>query len=153
MEFIQTVSEEIRQAMTITKPRLMEISAQRASQKLSPDAWSKQEILGHLIDSALINHQRFVRGAFDLAEYFPGYEQNRWVMIQNYNARNWAELIEFWVLCNRHLSLMLDCLPTDAQNNLCNIGQEAPVPLSFVITDYVRHLKMHLEQILEDTTG
>jgi hypothetical protein len=150
VEFVETVSAQIQKTITIAKPRLIEIPAQVACRKPSPEAWSKQEVLGHLIDSALINHQRFVRGAFDLAEFFPGYEQNRWVMIQNYNERVWAELIEFWALCNLHLCQMLDCLPEDAKNNLCNIGQETPVPLSFVITDYLRHLKMHLTQILED---
>lgn len=29
--------------------------------KLSPDKWSKKEILGHLCDSAVHNHVRFVK--------------------------------------------------------------------------------------------
>jgi hypothetical protein len=33
--------------------------------KPAPDKWSKKEILGHLIDSAANNHQRFIRAQYE----------------------------------------------------------------------------------------
>ena len=42
-------------------PQLSAISDEAASRKPAPNKWSKKEILGHLIDSAANNHQRFMR--------------------------------------------------------------------------------------------
>jgi hypothetical protein len=146
---MKTASELICEIISTAKPRLMEVPPDSACQKAGLDSWSKQEILGHLIDSALNNHQRFVRGAMDAAENFPPYDQNRWVEIQGYNERDWGNLIEFWVQCNDHLCQVLDRLPEKALNNHCIIGKDNPVTLGFVIEDYLRHLKLHLGQILE----
>lgn len=46
------------------------------SEKPSNNKWSKKEIIGHLIDSAANNHQRFVRAQFeDLPSI--AYDQNK----------------------------------------------------------------------------
>jgi hypothetical protein len=144
-----SVSEKIRETVTLAQPQFLGISPESANHKTNPATWSKQEILGHLIDSALNNHQRFVRGALNVADNFPPYDQNRWVEIQGYSERTWGELIDLWGQCNLHLCWMLDRLPAEALNNPCNIGKEAPVALGFVIEDYLRHLKLHVGQILE----
>ncbi len=146
---MKTVSEKIREIITLSKPKLLQISPESACSKVSLDSWSKQEILGHLIDSALNNHQRIVRGALNVAEHFPPYDQNRWVEMQGYNERQWGDLIELWAQCNFHLCWALDRLPEEALNNPCNIGKETPVTLGFVIEDYLRHLNLHLGQILK----
>jgi hypothetical protein len=146
---MKTISAKIREIVTPAKPRLLEIPPESATQKVSPDAWSKQEILGHLIDSALNNHQRVVRGALNAAADFPPYNQNRWVEIQAYNEMDWADLVEFWMQCNFHLCRVLDHLPEEALNNPCNIGKDKSVTLGFVIEDYLRHLMLHIDQILE----
>ena len=144
----KNVSEKIRNLITAAKPELLKISPEIAGRKPSPDAWSKKEIIGHLIDSAANNHQRFVRAAQNLAGDFPAYNQNRWVEVQCYNEMSWPELVEFFSLYNRHLYRVMDVLPEDVLNNPCNIGKEDPVTLEFVIKDYLRHLRQHLEQIL-----
>ena len=146
---MNTVSEKIRELIAVAKPRLLEISPEIVCQKIDRDTWSKQEILGHLIDSTLNNHQRFVRGAQNVAGDFPTYNQDRWVQTQCHNERKWVDLVDLWVQCCFHLSWVIDCLPEGAFNNPCNIGKENPVPLRFIIEDYLRHLKHHIEKILE----
>jgi hypothetical protein len=148
---MDTLAEQIRATVKSAESGLREILAEDARKPLAPGEWSKQQILGHLIDSALNNHQRCVRGAYDAAELFPPYDQTRWVEIQGYNQRHWEELVEFWLQCNFHLCQVLERLSGEELGNLCNIGKEAPVTLEFVMTDYLRHLKMHLKQILERT--
>ncbi|MEM6770857.1 MAG: DinB family protein, partial [Bacteroidota bacterium] len=61
--------------------------------KPQPNIWSKQEILGHLVDSAYNNHQRFLRapGQGDLR--FPGYDQDEWVRRNGYQNRPSEEVI------------------------------------------------------------
>src|SRR3989304_6658487 len=93
---MKTTSEQIRELILASKPKLLNIPPDIASKKLSPDVWSKKEILGHLIDSASNNHQRFVRAAQNIASDFPTYNQNRWVAVQRYNEANWSDLVELF---------------------------------------------------------
>ncbi len=145
---MQTVSEEIRRRIATAKPKLLEISPETARAKPGPDRWSKQEMLGHLIDSATNNHQRFVRGALDLAGDFPVYQQNEWVAAQRYNEAEWAELVELFAHYNLHLARVIDGLPAEVLSNPCNIGEAEPVTLRFVIEDYLSHLLHHLDRLV-----
>lgn len=143
-----TVSDKIRELIITTKPELLKIPPNTTTQRITPESWSKQEILGHLIDSAANNHQRFVRGAQNTARDFPPYQQTGWVEVQAYNTMNWVELVEFFTHYNFHLCRVIDVLPADVLDNPCNIGREKPATLGFVIEDYLRHLRQHLEEIL-----
>ena len=149
---MKTIAEKIRLAVTQAEPVLSGISPDSASEKEHPASWSKKEILGHLIDSAANNHQRFVRGAQNVAVDFPPYDQNRWVEIQQYNKMDWPDLIGLFVRYNLHISRVLETLPQDVLDNPCNIGKGNTVALRFVIEDYLRHLQHHIEKILEGTS-
>jgi hypothetical protein len=147
MSNINVISKSIRELITSAKPELLKISPSAAGIKTGPDKWSKKEIIGHLIDSASNNHQRFVRAAQNIASDFPPYNQNRWVEMQCYNKLIWQDLIELFFYYNLHISSVIDSLPEDVLTNPVNIGKENPVTLEFVITDYLRHLKHHVEQL------
>jgi hypothetical protein len=144
---MRALSEKIRSMIAAVKPELEKISEKHAGKKPSPDSWSKKEIIGHLIDSASNNHQRFVRAAQNIATDFPAYDQNRWVEVQGYQEMNWSDLVEFFCQYNNHLCRVLDFFHQDVFSNLCNIGKEKPVTLEFVSKDYVRHLEHHLKQL------
>ena len=74
---------------------LSKISETKFNEKPAPGAWSKKEILGHLIDSATHNHQRFVRTQF---EYIPkiSYDGDQWVNHSHYQEMPSGHLIRFW---------------------------------------------------------
>ncbi|MBI3049361.1 MAG: DinB family protein [Acidobacteria bacterium] len=113
-----------------------------------PGKWVKKEILGHLIDSAANNHQRFVRA--QLAESYagPGYEQEAWVAAQRYRQRPWTELVELWAVLNRHVAHAMESVPAAKLQTRCTIGDAEPVTLEWLMRDYLRHLRHHLAQIL-----
>ncbi len=115
----------------------------------APGKWSVQEILGHLVDSAANNHQRFVRAQEVRVLTFPKYEQDSWVSLQGYNAIPWVELIELWRLYNRHLAHVMRRIPEEKLAVECRIGPLDPVTLQFLLEDYVVHMKHHLGQIEE----
>ena len=115
--------------------------------KVNPAKWSKKEILGHLTDSAVNNHQRFVRAQMTEEFSFPGYEQDEWVRRQDYNAKPWTELIDLWRLNNRHVAHVMRNIPEDKLDTMCRIGGGNPVTLGFIAEDYVTHLKHHLTQL------
>ena len=144
---LESLASELTRVVEDAAQRLRAIEDAAAGLKPNPDVWSVKEILGHLIDSAANNHQRFVRAqlANDLA--FPGYEQNGWVRSQDYQGRSWHRLIDFWVLYNEHLAHVIRRIPESASNVPCRIGTNEPMTLSALAKDYLAHLCHHLEQI------
>jgi DinB family protein len=92
-------------------PSLHAISDETSSQRPAPGKWSPREIIGHLIDSASNNHQRFVRAQLQDDLVFPGYEQDAWVAVQRYQQAPWRELVELWAGFNRHIARVMEKAP------------------------------------------
>jgi hypothetical protein len=111
------------------------------------DKWTRKQDLGHLVDSAANNHQRFVRARFTSPFVWPGYDQLEWVSLHRYSERPWDELVDLWVALNRQVAAAVDSLPAEKLQTTCVIGQEKPAPLEWWVEDYLRHMKHHLEQI------
>lgn len=146
---MKETSQQIRSLVHKTVSELSIIHSEKTGFKSSPDKWSKKEMLGHLIDSALNNHQRCVRAGYNAADQFPPYDQNNWVSIQHYNELDWHDLIRFWNELNQHLCHVIEHLPNEIKLNKCNIGKEELVTIEFVIKDYLRHMQHHIGQIID----
>jgi DinB superfamily len=143
---VKQIAQELTSIVEEASGALRQLD-ERAASAATPGKWSPQQILGHLIDSAANNHQRFVRAQQVPDLLLPGYAQEFWVESQDYAHRNWLELIEFWRLYNRHLAYVISRIPADKLTTNCRIGASEPATLGWVIEDYLRHLKHHLEQI------
>jgi DinB superfamily len=127
-------------------PLLSVIPEDAASKKPAPNKWSKKEILGHLIDSAANNHQRFVRLQLQTEISLPGYDQDDWVRLNRYQQRTWDEIVTLWSAYNRHLASVIESLGDSALGHVWH-SPDGDVTLEFIANDYVRHLKHHLKQI------
>ena len=116
----------------------------------APGKWSKKQELGHLIDSAANNHQRFVRAALSNGESYagPNYDGNAWVALQSYNSAPWDLLVNLWHAYNRHLVRVLGNIPEDKLDIVCRVGDEPPQTLGELIDSYLDHLAHHLHSIL-----
>ncbi len=147
---MKNIANEIRSVVNQASERLALMTPGQVSRKETPNSWSKKEVLGHLIDSATNNHQRFVRACSNAAAAFPTYQQEDWIRVQRYNESDWGTLLELWSAYNRHLSDVIERIPQDALSAHCNVGQENPVTLEFVVEDYLRHLQHHLRTILDE---
>ena len=139
---------EFAATLQSTPKRLVDIADADAEQKPAPGRWSKKEILGHLIDSVANNHQRLVRAQSARSTEFPAYAQNEWVKAQAYNLAAWPDLVNLWLLYNRHLLHVLRNLPEAVLNQDVSIGGKPPMSVQAMAQDYVGHLKHHLAQIL-----
>ena len=126
---------------------LQEVGDKEMSEKPNAEKWSKKEILGHLIDSATINHQRFVRGQF---EHNPeiSYDQNKWNEYSFYQEIETQQIIKFWTIYNAQLIEIIKRIPCKNLNNQIKIGDNL-LTLEFIINDYVEHLEHHLKQIIK----
>jgi len=142
------MSERLAEILATVPAQLSAISDEDAARRSGPDRWAPKEILGHLIDSAANNHQRFVRGQLVERLDDPSYEQERWVAVQHYQKEPWPDLVSLWVAMNRHLLHIMRNVDRSKLETPVSIRGDATVPLSHVMTDYVRHLEHHLGQIL-----
>ncbi|HEX9653984.1 MAG TPA: DinB family protein [bacterium] len=137
------------QFLCATIPALLrKISDEEFSEKPSPDKWSKKEILGHLIDSAANNHQRFLRVQFEDTPHIV-YDQVNWNRYSHHRAMNTQHLISFWEIYNRHLLAIIKTITPENLQRTCRINQPEPVTLQWLIEDYVRHLGHHLRQVVD----
>ncbi len=110
--------------------------------------WSRREELGHLVDSAVNNHNRFVRAALEPEYRGPGYEQDAWVSLHRYAEVPWPALVEIWRAHNAILVPLVAAIPDGRLSTPCTVGGAAPVPLGFLVDDYVLHMRHHLDQVL-----
>jgi hypothetical protein len=145
---MRDVIEEFKRTVSGSYDRLVKISEAESKEPLSDGKWSRKEIIGHLIDSATNNHQRFVRAQLEGSHSFPDYEQKPWVTLQGYKDQAWEDLALFWKSYNQHLLHVVSRIPEDKLSVLCTVGNDEPATLGFIVEDYVRHMKHHLNQIL-----
>jgi DinB superfamily len=129
-------------------PTLFDLSEDAVAHKSTPDRWSKKELLGHLIDSAVNNQVRFVRAQSAPRSDFLRYEQEFWVAAQSYATEPWPDLVNLWFLLNRHLLHVVKAMPAEVLPHECMIAGYAEMTLQALIIDYVRHLEHHLTQLL-----
>jgi hypothetical protein len=109
--------------------------------------WSSKQILGHLIDSAANNHQRFVRAALEGSLVWPGYDQNGCVRIEAFQQAPWPLLVETWASLNRLLAHVLAHLPAASAEAPCRIGSDNAITLAALAESYIAHLEHHLDQL------
>jgi hypothetical protein len=144
---MKELSQQLLRVVEAAEPKLRTISEGEAAKPTLPGGWSRKQVLGHLIDSASNNHQRFVRAALQPSLDFPPYDQNGNVRLQAPQEADWSLLISLWAAYNRYLAHIIARLPADKLETVCRIGPGEPVTLDFLAKDYVTHLLHHLNQI------
>jgi hypothetical protein len=138
--------------------RLEAVSDGDAARRPAPGQWCAKEIVGHLIDSASNNHQRFVRARWQEDLVFVGYDQDAWVEAEEYRAAPWLELLDLWVGYNLHLARVMRATPesvrlrSHTRHNLDQLAWKPvapgePATLDYFMRDYVDHLHHHVRQI------
>ena len=164
---IDAPAQYVRQLMVTiadAEPWLARLPSETIRWKPKPTAWSIAEIIGHLIDSAANNHQRFVRADAQGDLVFPGYDQEHWVRAQAYEAHPWNDVVTLWAAYNRHLGRLMALIPASVRerqhhrHNFDQIGwrsfaADQPATLDDLMHDYVLHLEHHLAQIRDRVRG
>ena len=156
---MEDVIEDFRRTVEESAARMLSMTEEESRKPRAEGKWSAKETLGHLIDSASNNHQRFVRAQFTDDLVFPGYEQERWVRAQAYIEEPWPLLVALWRSFNLHLAHVMEHSPEASRlasrerHNLeqigwIKIGEGEPATLEYLMRDYVGHMKNHLRQIL-----
>ncbi|MDQ2855396.1 MAG: DinB family protein [Acidobacteriota bacterium] len=149
-DFCRTVEHAGEQLLLITE--------EQAALPKAVGKWSPKQTIGHLIDSAANNHQRFVRAQFTDDLVCPAYDQDAWIEVQRYNEESWSQLVGLWQHYNLHLAHVMTAVAEQARTKLRTphnldrvawqtVSTTEPVTLEYFMRDYVRHLQHHLDQI------
>jgi len=142
------IAAELRTVVTEYTTRFSELQEEEWAAKPNPAKWSKKEVLGHLIDSALNNHRRFL-----VTQYVQNqnvvYDQDRWVALQDYQNADTRALIQLWRLLNLQIARILETMPETVWNNQCDTGKNGSEihNLEWLASDYIPHMRHHLGQI------
>jgi hypothetical protein len=150
-------AQELRRVVDDAAPRLLALG-ERSGERRHPGKWSAREIIGHLVDSASNNHQRFVRAQFQDDLVFAGYGQEDWVKAGCYQDAPWDELVTLWRTFNLQIARVMEGVPDSERlrarlpHNLHQIGfvrvpEDRPATLDHLMRDYIVHLEHHLTQI------
>ncbi|MFI1743004.1 DinB family protein [Thalassobellus sediminis] len=125
-----------------------EYSESEMSFKLSPEKWSKKEALGHLIDSGIINLQRFTEIQFEsLPHKIRPYKQDDLVIANDYQNSETKELLRFWKSINIRIAYLFSIQTNETLNFKIVFDTGEISDLKFLMEDYVNHLEYHLNQI------
>ncbi|MFO1078334.1 MAG: DinB family protein [Planctomycetota bacterium] len=148
---MRAIAEDLLALVARCTPLLLAVPAAAAAVRPAPGKWSRREILGHLIDSAGNNQQKFVRlqtGGGALA--FVGYAQDAWVAAQRYQDADWGQLVRWWQAANEHLAHVIAHIDPAHHGHTITLDGHGPFRLDFIVPDYVEHQKHHLRAALPD---
>ncbi len=147
---MKQTADELRQIIENIVPKLKQLPEPEIAQRPNPKKWARKEILGHLIDSASNNQQKFVRVMQQPTLEFPGYAQDDWVDLQNWASADWIEMVDLFAAYNRHIAYLIETIDPKFHSHTITIEGVGPFTLGFIMPDYVEHLKHHVKQIFPD---
>ncbi len=136
-----------RDAIETLRKTLGAVPAEMADIPWRAGGWTRKQILGHLLDSATNNRQRFVRASIDGSYAGPSYAQEGWVAAHGYVELPWETLMEWWNVEHNILLAVVNRIPEERMSALCTVGDNAPVTLRFLVEDYLGHQSWHFNQI------
>ena len=149
MDEIAKVAEELTQLVQSWEDKLLGMTERDIRRRKDENSWSTKQIVGHLIDSASNNHQRFIRLQYTKELTFPDYqlENEKWVTIQNYQQEDWNSLVQLWKCFNLHIAHIIRNINRKKLSHIWSEGSVSPVSLQDLIIHYLAHFKVHLDQI------
>jgi hypothetical protein len=133
--------------------KLKQFSSDELLLRPASGKWSKQEILGHLIDSAINNLKRFTEIQFLPQPYTViSYQQNELVIVNDYQNLPLTHLLDLWQALNKQIAFVVKNIPVKKLDYLVDPQYENKElkTLSWIICDYVAHMEHHFRQIFPE---
>jgi hypothetical protein len=141
------LAHQFRDELNALHAKLLVLPPELADTPWRDGGWTRKQIVGHLLDSAANNRQRFVRASIDGEYAGPGYAQDAWVAAHGYVNQPWETLLSWWQTEHEILAAAVDHIPEERLEASCTVGAGEPVTLRFLIDDYLRHHRWHFAQL------
>ena len=147
-------NQELLQLITEWEPKLAALSEDIVTNRRNRQDRNIKQIVGHMVDSASNNTHRIIHLQYQpLPLVFPDYanlgNNDRWIAIQNYQAEKWGDLLQLWKYSNIHIVHVINNVDRNKLDNEWITALNENVSLKAMITDYLRHFKLHLSEIDE----
>ncbi len=126
------------------------VSLEHLMHKPDPEKWSKQEILGHLIVSALNNLKRFAEIQFSPSPFIvQSYHQNKLVAVNHYQDLPLDHLLDLWKVLNQQIVYVVEYISAEKLNSsvISQYDNNEMKTLGWVICDYLAHMEHHIKQL------
>lgn len=146
-EFMNIKAKELEGLIEIFKNDFSSIDESLASIRLSQDKWSLKEIIGHLIDSASNNHQRFIRLQLSHDIEFPDYKNDEWLRIQNHRNMQFSNLLNLFININKLMVSIICNIDESSLQNKWHVAWDKNssfITLENLIIHYISHIQSHL---------
>ena len=143
---MQNTFQQLESIISNYAPQLQALDEATFSFKPSPAKWSGKELIGHLIDSAQSNIRRFVVAQYEERPHIV-YAQDNWVAAADYQNYPVADLIDLWILVNKHMVRILKNISPEAARR--EVLTEELHTIEWLAEDYNKHLLYHLHQVLK----
>jgi hypothetical protein len=141
------LAQHFREQLNTFYAALSALSPDLADKPWREGGWTRKQIVGHLLDSSANNRQRFVRASTAGTYVGPEYAQEEWVNAHGYAQQPWTTLLQWWKVEHEILAAIVDGIPPQTLEVPCTIGTGEQVSLRFLIEDYLRHQRWHLDQL------
>lgn len=132
--------------------RLLNVPIHIITERRNGQSRTIKQIVGHMVDSATNNTHRFIHLQYQSSPInYPDYanhgNNDRWIALQNYQEEDWQQLVALWKAVNLHVAHVIEQINPEKLNNewISALGQK--ITLEAMVIDYLRHFKLHLNEI------
>jgi hypothetical protein len=133
--------------------RMKKFSVDELLYRKQEGKWSRKEILGHLIDSAVNNLKRFTEAQFSSLPYeVIRYQQDDLVVVNEYQQLPLEHLLNLWQALNRQIVFVVRSMDEEKLNYPVDprLSTGELKSLGWIIADYVSHMEHHFKQIFPE---
>lgn len=142
------VIERLNRHISELPERFNNFSEGQRLHRPAPGKWSKLEIVGHLIDSAINNLKRFTEIQFLPQPYAViRYQQDNVVIVNHYQQLPHTHLLDLWRHLNTQIFYVITHVPSEKLSYVVITPNGDEKNLEWLITDYVDHMEHHMRQI------
>jgi hypothetical protein len=152
--FLQEGETDVKDAMgqldalmALVRTKYESLSAEELLQQPAPGKWSRQQVLGHLIDSGINNLKRFTDAQLlDQPFMIVSYKQDGLMEVNGYQELPLQHLLNLWQALNQQVIFVVRNMPPAKLSYLVQpqYKQTGTQTLEWLICDYVAHMKHHL---------
>jgi hypothetical protein len=130
--------------------KMKKLSSEELLYRHAEGKWSKKEILGHLIDSAINNLKSFTDAQYSSLPYeVVKYQQVNLVTVNNYQNLPLDHLLTLWQSLNRQIVFVVRNIDREKLDYKVDPQYDNGElkTLGWIIADYVAHMEHHFKQI------
>jgi len=151
---IESNNRELLSLINEWEQKLLSLSENVISERRNRQNRTIRQILGHMVDSATNNTHRIVQMQYresplQYHNYATNGNNERWIAIQNYQSEDWKTLVQVWKFTNLHIVHVINNADASKLQNKWHYSESRLISLEEGILDYLRHFKLHLQEIDE----